>query len=180
MKGIIFTSLGDMVEEKFGLEIWNTLLQEADLPSGGLYTAGGTYPDGEMFSLLMTLSTLVKIEPAELIETFGVYMFPVLAGKYPNFLEQKNLKDFLKSIDEVIHLEVHKLYPDASLPSITYEDPAPNELILNYRSPRKLCALAMGLIRGAADHFKVKVTIKQTECMLKGADHCRLEIFFGE
>jgi hypothetical protein len=180
MKGIVFTSLGDMVEEKFGLETWNALLKQVELPSGGIYTAGGTYPDEEMVSLIMALSKLVKIEPAELIKTFGVYMFPVLAGKYPNFLEQKNLKDFLKSIDEVIHLEVRKLYPDASLPSITYEDPAPRQLIVNYRSPRKLCPLAIGLIHGAADHFKEKITIEHPVCMLKGADHCRLELSFEE
>lgn len=180
MKGIVFTSLGEMVEEKYGLETWNALLVRADLPSKGLYTAGGTYPDEELSSLILTLSELVKVEPSQLIETFGVYMFPVLAGKYPNFLEQKNLKNFLKSIDKVIHLEVHKLYPDASLPSITYEDPAPDKLVLNYRSPRKLCALATGLIQGAATHFKTKVSIKQPKCMLKGEDHCRLEIFFEQ
>lgn len=179
MKGIVFTSLGDMVEEKFGLETWNTLLKDVNLPSGGIYTAGGTYPDEELTALIMGMSKLVKREPSELIETFGVYMFPVLAGKYPNFLEKKNLKDFIKSIDEVIHVEVRKLYPDASLPFITYKDPAPNMLIFNYRSPRKLCTLAIGLIHGAAAHFKTKVTIKQTKCMLNGADHCRLEIVFG-
>ena len=180
MKGIVFTSLSDMVEENFGLGTWNTLLEQVDLPSGGLYTAGGTYPDEEIVTLIMAISKLVNKEPAELIEAFGVYMFPVLASKYPNFLEQKNLKDFLKSIDGVIHIEVRKLYPDASLPSITYEDPSPHELILNYRSPRKLCILAMGLIYGAAAHFKTKITINQTKCMLKGDDHCRLEIAFDK
>jgi hypothetical protein len=178
MKGIVFTSLGDMVEEKFGLETWNALLAQVELPSGGLYTAGGTYPDEEMFTLVAGLSKLVNIESPKLVEAFGIYMFPILASKYPNFLEQKDLKTFLKSIDEVIHVEVRKLYPDASLPSISYEDPSPNELILNYRSSRKLCALAIGLIQGAATHFNTNVRIKQPECMLKGADHCRLEIFF--
>jgi hypothetical protein len=178
MKGIVFTSLGDMVEEKFGLETWNTLLNQVDLSTEGLYTAGGTYPDQDIISLVNALSKLVNIEPPQLIETFGVYMFPVLASKYPKFLEQKNLKDFLKSIDDVIHLEVRKLSPDASLPSISYEDPGPHELVLNYRSSRKLCSLAIGLIQGAAAHFNEKVRINQPVCLLKGADHCRLEIFF--
>lgn len=177
MKGIIFTTLGDMVEERFGLETWNQLLNTVNPPNGGAYTAGGTYPDAEIFSLITVLSNLVDVEPLQLVEAFGIYMFPVLAKKHSNFLQKGlSLKDFLKSIDRVIHVEVRKLHADASLPSITYEDPAPNQLVMLYRSPRKLCALAIGLIKGAAIHFKNKVTIQQPCCMHQGADHCRLEV----
>lgn len=88
------------------------------------------------------------------------------------------LKEFLKSIDGTIHVEVEKLYPDETLPTISYEEPAANQLVMVYRSHRRLCHFAMGLIQGAAQHFKKKITIKQTHCMLKKDDHCRLEITF--
>ncbi len=177
MKGIVFTTLNDMVEEKFGLETWEALLDKVHPESKGIYTAGGTYKDAELISYVMELSKLKNIEPPQLIEAFGVYFFPVLATKYPVFFpEGITFKEFMKSVDKIIHVEVNKLYPDAILPSMSYEDPSPNELIIIYRSPRKLCALAVGLTKGAANHFNVPITIQHPICMHKGADHCRLEV----
>jgi len=176
MKGIVFTSFNDMVEEKFGLETWDKLINKVNPESQGIYTAGGTYKDAELIAYVNELAELTKIGQPELIEAFGLYLFPVLASKYPNFLQQPSLKEFLKSIDKVIHVEVNKLYPEASLPTMTYEDPSPNELVILYRSPRKLCSLAIGLMRGAAEHFHNSISIREPKCMHHGSDHCRLEV----
>ena len=86
------------------------------------------------------------------------------------------MKRFLLQVDEVIHKEVKRINPDVYLPEFEYIDPAPNELIMLYRSKRKLCALSEGLIQGAANHFDTKVEIKHPVCMHDGHDHCRLEI----
>ncbi|MBI2707081.1 MAG: heme NO-binding domain-containing protein [Proteobacteria bacterium] len=177
MKGIVFTTLNDMVEEKFGLATWETLLDKVHPENKGIYTAGGTYKDAELVSYVMELSKLKKIEPAQLIEAFGIYFFPVLANKYPVFLpEGISFKEFMKNVDKIIHVEVNKLYSDAILPAMSYEEPSPNELVILYRSPRKLCALAVGLTKGAANHFNVPIAIQHPICMHKGADHCRLEV----
>ena len=177
MKGIIFTALNDMVEEEFGLATWNALLDKVNPESKGVYTAGGTYKDRELTSYVMELSKLKKIEPSQLLEGFGAYLFPVLASKYPIFLSEGiTFKEFMKNVDKIIHVEVNKLYPEAALPTMSYEEPSPNELVIIYRSPRKLCALAVGLTKGAASHFNVPITIQHPLCMHKGADHCRLEI----
>jgi hypothetical protein len=53
MKGIVFTTLNDMVEEKFGLETWEALLDKVHPESKGVYTAGGTYKDAELISYVM-------------------------------------------------------------------------------------------------------------------------------
>ncbi|EKD71129.1 MAG: hypothetical protein ACD_46C00266G0003 [uncultured bacterium] len=179
MKGIVFTSLGDMIIERYGLETWDNLLSQVNLESGGSYAAGGTYPDTELVALVTTIAKMKNIEVPALLEQFGEYMFPVLAKKYPIFIKKNmSLKDFLKSIDDTIHVEVMKINPDAELPSIKYEEMGPNQLTLLYRSRRKLCNLAIGLIQGAATHFHTKVKIKQPLCMHHGSDHCRLEVTF--
>jgi len=43
MKGIIFTEFLEMVEDRFSPEIADRIIEAADLPSGGAYTAIGTY-----------------------------------------------------------------------------------------------------------------------------------------
>lgn len=177
MKGIVFTTFSDMVEEQFGLATWEALLDKVNPSCGGSYTAGATYEDAELMALISELAQLTSIPIPQLIEAFGIYMFPVLANKYPVFIQQNmSLKEFLKSINDIIHVEVKKLYPEAGLPLITYEDPADNQLIMLYRSPRKLCYLAIGLSKGAATYFKNNIVIKHPICMHNGADHCRLEM----
>ena len=50
---------------------------------------------------------------------------------------------------------------------------------MGYRSPRKLCSFAEGLLLGAADHYGEKLTIEQPLCMKRGDDRCVLEIEFA-
>lgn len=180
MKGIVFTSFNEMVEDKFGLDVWDALLTKVNPKSEGIYTSGGTYEDAELLGYVKELSEITKIGQPELIEAFGLYLFPVLSSKYPEFLAQPNLYEFLKSVDKIIHVEVNKLYPEAILPTMTYEEPSSDSLIINYSSPRKLCALAKGLIRGASEYYKTPITVNETICLLHGNDHCRIEVGFGK
>ena len=53
MKGIVFSEFMDLVEEKFGWETIDELIESTNLPSGGSYTAVGTYPHSEIVSLVV-------------------------------------------------------------------------------------------------------------------------------
>ena len=55
MKGIIFTEFFDLVEKTFGFDVAERLLDECDLPSGGAYTAVGTYDHSEILTLVGSL-----------------------------------------------------------------------------------------------------------------------------
>jgi hypothetical protein len=50
MKGIIFTEFLELVENKYGLEMVDTLIQHSKLQSKGVYTSIGTYQFSEMLS----------------------------------------------------------------------------------------------------------------------------------
>ena len=52
MKGIVFTEFLDLVEDKFGLEMVDKIIQSSDLESGGIYTSVGTYKFSEMLQLV--------------------------------------------------------------------------------------------------------------------------------
>ena len=43
MKGIVFTEFLEMVEEKYGLEMVDDIIENANLQSHGAYTSVGTY-----------------------------------------------------------------------------------------------------------------------------------------
>lgn len=177
MKGVVFNILEEMVLDQYDMQTWNHILQELELE--GVYTAGQSYPDEQLFLLVETISEKTGIEMTTLVGAFGEFMFTRLAQKYPIFLESEStLKHFLMSIHDVIHLEVSKLYENPHLPHFAYEELSHEELLMRYTSPRKLCILAEGLIRGAAKYYDQDIELSHPVCMHKGSDHCDLIVRF--
>lgn len=180
MKGVIFNVLEEMVESQFGMEKWNEIL-EATPCSDGIYIAGENYPDEDAFALIATASEILQIPAPDLIGAFGEYLFHQLSHRHPVFVEsQPTLRAFLKSVHSVIHVEVNKLYTTTNLPMFEYFEPDDQRLIMRYHSPRKLCILAEGLIRGAAAHYQHSIELKHEVCIHKGSDFCDLEVTFHE
>ena len=160
MKGVVFTEFIEMVEQKFGFEVSDKIISNANLASDGVYTSVGTYPESEMISLLTNLEKEVNIEIPVLLNTFGYYLFGRFSVLYPHFfVEKKSAFEFLKTIQDYIHVEVLKLYPDAKLPTIQVNICNETTMELIYNSERKLGQLALGLIKGCAEYFNEKIKI---------------------
>ncbi len=180
MQGSIFTTFSDMIIEKMGMEQWNELLEKTEPKSQGIYTSGEQYEDSELVNMVLVLSDKTAIEPEKLIEDFGQYLFTSLYENCPTDVSSiTTLREFLKEIDSVIHVEVKRLHPNAYLPQFSYEDGEGTDLIMYYSSKRKLCHASIGLIYGAAEHFNENITISHPECMHKGKDKCKLIIQFN-
>ena len=177
MKGIVFTTFNEMVEEKIGIEVWEKILETVNPESEGIYTAVEDFPDEELLAMVGELSEITGTPVIDLVRAFGLYLFHTLALKHSVFVEDKpDFTEFLKSIEDVIHKEVVKLYPNPNLPSLEWEQIEANAITLFYKSPRKLCNLAEGLIKGAAEQYGVEYAMKHDICMHDGNDHCRFDI----
>jgi len=81
-------------------------------------------------------------------------------GSTPFCRGQTDTLRFLAGIEDIIHAEVLKLYPDAQLPRFDVEHQDEHRLVLVYRSPRHMPELALGLIEGCIDHFGQSVTVR--------------------
>ena len=179
MKGVVFNLLNDLVEEQYGMDAWDDLIEETAPASQGVYTSVEVYADQELLAYVAAISRHTGADESEVVQLFGRYMLGRFAEMHPEFFAGHTLKSFLKSVHDVIHVEVRKLHPDVVLPEFTYEDPADDQLIMHYHSPRALCHLAEGLIDGASTHFDTPVTIEHPVCMHNGADHCDLHLTIG-
>ncbi len=154
MKGVVFTKFLEMVESSFGFDTVDTIIEASDLPSGGAYTAVGTYPHTEIVSLVSNLSKETGIEVPLLLKTFGAYLFKVLNSSYPTYAEGvTHPLDFLESVEQYIHVEVRKLYPDAELPNFKCKRVSANELEMIYTSARHFEDLCEGLVRGCLEEY---------------------------
>lgn len=181
MKGTIFTSLADMVEDHYGLKSWQAMLDACPLSTGGSYSTGGVYPDKEILCLVTQLQKRLDVPLDILLRTFGEYLFVSLVNMHKNYLIDKaTARDFILSIDDEIHRDIEKLYPGTSFPFIEYRDNADNTLSIIYNSPRKLCFLAEGLIQGVANQYQTDIGLIHSKCMHRGDDYCQLDLTFHD
>lgn len=179
MKGIMFNVFNTLVEEKFGLGVWDEILDRVNPESGGAYTSADTYSDEEMVALIVALADVTGIPLEDLLRTYGEYALEPLTHVYPDSVtEGTTLKMFLSNIHDIVHAEVKKLYDDANLPIFEYEDPAEDQLTMIYRSKRNLPAVAEGLIDGASKLFSEKIARKTIKVAGNGETYYRFEITF--
>ena len=160
MKGIVFTEFLDLVEEKFGLEMVDTIILSSDLASKGAYTSVGTYSFSEMLQLLQHLSEKTRLSIDTLLLVYGEHFFGVIEKSYPGLLATyKDPIEMLASIENHIHVEVRKIYPDAELPTFTVIEKTETSLIMDYNSSRAMHHFGLGLMNKTFEHFNSTATI---------------------
>ncbi|SMD06229.1 Haem-NO-binding [Desulfocicer vacuolatum DSM 3385] len=176
MKGLVFTEFIEMVETDFGFEVADRIIENADTSSKGVFTGVGTYPSRDMAALLTQLQMEINQSIPELLRYFGKHLFHRFSKLYEHLLtDVKDTFDLLQRIENFIHVEVKKLYPDARLPAIDAHMISHDTMELMYRSRRKLAHLAHGLIQGCAAYFGEVMEIEM-ENMLEDASHVRFII----
>jgi len=154
MKGVVFTEFLEMVENKFGLELVDQLIESSDLPSGGAYTSVGTYDYQELIQLVVKLGKEISAPVPDLVKAFGSHLFERFTASYPFALQGVgNAADFLANVEGIIHVEVKKLYPDAELPKIDFHRTNENDWQLDYQSTRPFADLCEGLIQACIEYF---------------------------
>jgi heme-NO-binding protein len=177
MKGIVFNLLAEIVEREYGVDAWDALLEQAGVD--GVYTSLGSYPDADLLKLVAAAASTLRMPGDAIVRWFGRSALPLLADRYPGLFEgHRSTRMFLLTLNDIIHPEVRKLYPGADVPEFDYDSSSPTVLVMGYRSTRKLCAFAEGLIEGAAAHYGEDVSVEQPQCMNRGDEKCVLRVAF--
>ncbi|MBV9734726.1 MAG: heme NO-binding domain-containing protein [Acidisphaera sp.] len=175
MKGVVFNLLEEVVIRHQDEDVWDELLERAGV--AGAYTSLGSYSDEDMHKLLAAAAGLLGRPPREVLRWFGQQAMSVLAERYPSFFARcPSSRPFVLSVNSIIHPEVRKLYTGAHCPNFQFQDTDDGALMMDYRSPRKLCALAQGFVEGAAAHYGERVTFEHLECMHDGDARCLFRI----
>lgn len=160
MKGIIFTEFLELVEDKFGIEMVDAIIAKSKLESEGIYTAIGTYNFSEMLQLLKNLSKNTNISIDELLLVYAEHFFSVIEVSYSGLLATyKDPIEMLSSIENHIHVEVRKIYPEAELPTFIVESKTENSLVMIYKSSRAMHHFGLGLMNKTFEHFNSTANI---------------------
>ena len=171
MKGIVFTEFLDLVEDKFGLETVDEIIEKSELKTDGVYTSIGTYAFSDMLQLLQNLSEKTKITIDELLLIYGEHFFSVLEKSYPDLLATyKDPIEMISSIENHIHVEVRKIYPDAELPTFEVIEKKENSLVMIYRSSRAMHHFGLGLMNKTFEHFNSTASIQLEKVKENGTE----------
>ncbi len=164
MKGVMFTEFLELVEDKFGMEMADTVITKGCPFHNGGFTAVGSYDHRSLLSMVDQLSQQTGAGRESLLRGFGRHMFSKFLVAYPDAFDRATSTfDLLLRVEEVIHSEVRKLNPEAELPSFRF--PATDEgcFDVEYESTRPFADLAHGLIEGCIQHFGESFEVSRRE-----------------
>ena len=172
MHGIIFFLMHRFAENTLGKDGWSQLLDEAGMPQRS-YSPATSHPDEDLVALVGAASRLTARTVTDILARFGEYIGPELLALHPRLVDPEwRTLDVVANTEDVIHRVVRSDNPGAQPPSLRAERISEDEVQLVYSSPRQMCALAKGMVKGLADHFHETIEIVEDACMLEGAPFC--------
>lgn len=180
MQGIIFNALEEFVLENADMEVWNSVIEDSKVASGGAYTSGVSYDDAEIVALATDLCGKLNVPLTDGLKLFGGFLFEFLLSKGPIEVgEYKTTQTLLAELESVIHRNVKRIHPDAYTPFFEYTPHSENSGDLIYRSKRKLCMVAEGLVQGAATYYGQTVAFDHHHCTHNGDENCQWTLIFS-
>lgn len=175
VKGVLFDVVREVVAELLGEDAWDRAVESAGFE--GSYTSLGNYPDEEMAELVVLLSESAGLSVDETLRTVGIHGWRHLELRQPELVAGvDDMGTLLHSLNNVVHTEVRKLYPDSFVPLFGITDEGPNRWLVTYESERRMCRLAEGLLLGFSDARGLSTTITHVACMNHGDGNCVLDV----
>jgi hypothetical protein len=180
MKGLVFIELLKMAETAMGEDEVDSILETVTLPSGGVYTSVGYYDCSELVVLVDAFSTASGIARPELERQFGHWVMSAFEKGYGEmFQKYRTAFDMLDAIENEIHVEVRKLYPDAELPSFRAIRDGQSGMQLEYRSERPLANFCHGLVEACFSAYGEDARIDMEDASSGGLGHAYFHITKG-
>ena len=153
MHGTILTLLKRYVQTQYDHSTWVKLVEVSGLDHVE-FDHKSVYPDEHIYALVGHAAEMTGLPAGELHEKFGEYLVPDLMYMYQKLLrpEWKTL-DMLEHTEHTMHRQVRREHADNAPPVLAVQRLGPDELVIDYVSPRRMSGLAVGIVRGLAAYF---------------------------
>ena len=145
--------------------------------SAARYLPSGVYPDADAVAILTTIAETTGRPLPTILEEFGEFLAPHLVKVAGPVVDPAwRTLDLIEHTEAIIHTMIRTTTPGAAPPVLETARQSPDELHLVYSSARRLCPLAVGLMRGIAAHYRETIRIEQPSCLLRGDPFCSFVI----
>lgn len=176
MHGVIFSELKKFTDARLGPESWTRLLRQTGL-SSRVYLPTKAYPDEEIQRIMAAAASAAGVSVRDVMEELGTFIVPDLLRLYGALVDPKwRTLDLIEHTESMIHRVVRLNDGNARPPELLVTRAAPNRAVIVYRSSRRMCGVARGIVRGVAAHYGEAVEVTEPSCMLEGASECTIEV----
>ena len=171
----MINELERFLDLEFGLGTWADVRARAGRATPYVITVN--YPDEEAMGLVVHAARATDTELQDFLIAFGAFLASGLLKVYAPFIDARwGLLDLLEHTEGSIHEAVRLNDAAADPPRIHVTRPARDQVEINYRSPRRLCGLAKGIVFGLSKHFNAPVGVEDRTCMLAGDAACTIAV----
>ncbi len=137
------------------------------------FLPSGVYPDADAVAILTTIAETTGRPLPSILEEFGQFLAPHLVKVAGPVVDPSwRTLDLIEHTEAIIHTMIRTTTPGAAPPVLEAVRQSPYELHLVYSSARRLCPLAVGLMRGIAAHYRETIRIEEPSCLLRGDPFC--------
>jgi predicted hydrocarbon binding protein len=182
MHGLIFVTWEKYLSDRFGSSLLTSYRVKIGETPATAPHANHVYDDAILLAGVSAACELTGNPADILLREYGRYfIINGLTSYLCAFLLKQihHAKDLLLTMNSA-HAQLRRT-PDTLTPPLFHyqvNSSNPNELVLIYDSPRKLCSVLLGAIEGAAERYGEQVRVVERTCMNQGHAACRFEISF--
>lgn len=176
MHGVVVVALKRYVESTAGRDVWRRALDLAKSPAA-VFVPTVDYDDAEVMGIVGALAELLDQPESKVLEDFGRALVPPLVETYGFLIKPEwTLWDLVENTETTIHTVIRSRLAAGRPPMLDVARLGPHHVSITYVSPRRLCALARGILHGCADTYGEQITVTESQCMHRGDRTCRLDV----
>lgn len=182
MHGLIFVTWEKFLSDRFGSSLLASYRVKIGETPATAPRSNLVYDDAVLLAGVSAACELTSLPADTLLREYGrYYITNGLTSYLCAFLLRQvhHARDLLLTMDRA-HSQLRRTADGLTPPSFCYQMVAsrPNDLVLIYDSPRKLCSVLLGAIEGTAERYNEQVKVVEHSCMKQGHTTCCFEVRF--
>jgi hypothetical protein len=178
MMGHINNLLIQMVEKHHGSNGVSRLFTLAGIGTKQ-YQPEIVYPEEEFQALYRAAKAIYGVGDEAAQKAFSDYFMEASPRLFPAIFEVAgNARSLLEKVPTI-----HRQWPSAASAKDFREklyilESSNERLVFKYESPNHLCGVLRFVAEGVLTHYGETGTVKETQCAIKGAPWCEIEVHF--
>ncbi len=181
MHGLIFVTWEKFLTERFGSSFLIAYRKVIGETTANAPLTSRLYDDARLLAGVGVVSEISGLSIDALLHEYGRYF--IINGLTSHLctyvLAQVHSGRHLLLTMRDVHARLRSTEDGLTPPLFNYEASShPNEVVLIYDSPRKICPVLWGAIEGAAERYGERVHVIEQSCMKQGAPVCRFIAHF--
>ena len=177
MNGVFYRGLKRFVLDEYGRDVWDAVREDVGVEPQ-VYLPVDARPDREFVSLVEALPAHVDESPFDLLESFGERLASSLLETYGDRVvdDDWSAMELLANLESGVHEPLRRHNEALDPPRLACVREDADRVRVVYESPRRLCPVAVGLVRGVGRAFGESLSVTEERCVHRGDERCELVV----